>query len=391
MIDLKDLRTRNLPERPFTLHVERGETVGLSGPNGSGKTSLLRFLAGLDADAEGKRYTGTRGALVCQHAEDNLIFSSLREDVRFGTRVRGGEFSEKDFEALRVLFRSEDRPYFQMNSDETERAAFASIYSQHPDLLLLDEPLSYGNHELLAEVLDDARNRGMTVLLASHNPQQSALTDRVIQLDGGNEDEEPIPPLCFDGAKDIPLGTLTLRAYEGAGEPVLKLKRVGGISCELRVGGFYELIGAECSEKTNLLRLMAGLTKPTSGEIRLPVRRAIGYAGPHAGRQLFMNTVIEDVMYAPKNYGLPNAEDAAEKALRRVGLCEKLWQRNPMKLSGGEQRKAALAGVIASEPRLLLLNCPYTDLDNAGIRKLNDFITEYIHTVHTVVLSGGYS
>lgn len=391
MIDLKELRTQNLPERPFTLHVERGETVGLSGPNGSGKTSLLRFLAGLDADAEGKRYTGVRGALVCQHAEDNLIFSSLREDVRFGLRVRGEEFSEKDFQTLCALFRLDEQSYFQMNSDESERAAFASVYSQHPDLLLLDEPLSYGNHELLAEVLDDARTRGVTVLLASHNPQQLALTDRVIQLGGDNEDKEAILPLGFDGARDITLDAVTLRAYEGAGETVLEIKQVDGISCELRAGGFYELIGADCSEKTNLLRLMAGLTKPDSGEIRLPVRREIGYAGSHAGRQLFMNSVIEDVMYAPKNYGLPNAQEAAEKALRRVGLSENLWQRNPMKLSGGEQRKAALAGVIASEPRLLLLDCPYADLDNAGICKLNDFITEYVHTGHTVVLSGGLS
>ncbi len=152
---------------------------------------------------------------------------------------------------------------------------------------------------------------------------------------------------------------------------------------ELHVGERVGLIGANGSGKTTLLRLLTGLLAPTSGTIYLhgePIttepqfrrlRQRVGFCLQHAEDQLFYPVVLEDVAFGPLNLGLSpeKARLRAESTLARLHITD-LAQRLTHRLSGGEMRLVALAGILAMEPELLLLDEPTTGLDPATRERL---------------------
>lgn len=155
-----------------------------------------------------------------------------------------------------------------------------------------------------------------------------------------------------------------------------------GVNLELRAGETLVLLGANGSGKTTLLLHLNGLLEAVSGSITvcgLPVttanysaiRNKVGFVFQDADDQLFMSTVLDDVSYGLLNRGLPpeQARAAAEKALSQVDLVHAAG-RAPYHLSGGEKRRAALAGVLAMEPSILVFDEPTTALDPPAQRNL---------------------
>ena len=151
------------------------------------------------------------------------------------------------------------------------------------------------------------------------------------------------------------------------------------------------LIGANGVGKSTLLRLLVGLNLDYEGSIRveempvvkemLPkVREKIGYVFQDSDSQLFMSTVFEDVAFAPRNYGLPEeeVEKRARHALKLVGMDEKFYKQSPFELSGGQKRRVAIAGVMAMEPKILVLDEPAAGLDPEG----RDTILSQIRNYH---------
>lgn len=462
MIRLKDVRLNHFPESHLDLSVSRGEIVGLSGTNGAGKSTLLRFLAGLEPGWKPENGSeeqfffslspDIRIAMVFQHAEDNLVFSTLREDIRFGLRCKGAKMIESEFQSQLNSLHLEncaDRSYREMSSGELERAALASILSQKPDLLLLDEVLSSQSGqsaaEILAKVLQQAKQDGTTVILASHDQKILAQCDRILHIDRGNIHqnmtdfpeksshstpfEELASKCACSKTKEISLpgSELVLTEYiKGISENIcLRLNNVcygfqdkqlfTNLNIFLREGTLYHLTGPSGSGKSTLLQIMAGLIYVNDGEVlafdqSLPrsgrqgwtkigrvhhqsylnnIRKYIGYAGQHADRQLFRDTVFDDVAFAPQNFGL-NGEDlkaAQVKALYNMRIDESFWKRSSMQLSIGEQRKVALAGVAAAEPLILMLDDPYAELDQNGIESLNRMIMNYLDIGRTIVIA----
>ncbi|MBO7363914.1 MAG: energy-coupling factor transporter ATPase [Lachnospiraceae bacterium] len=171
-------------------------------------------------------------------------------------------------------------------------------------------------------------------------------------------------------------------------------KAVDDISLTLRKGEFAGLIGHTGSGKSTLVQIMNGLLKPTEGTVLLDgqdvhekgfplrnLRRQVGLVFQYPEYQLFEETVLKDVCFGPKNLGLPKEEqeERAKKALSRVGLDARYYDASPFELSGGEKRRAAIAGVLAMEPDILILDEPTAGLDPQGrndllaeIRKLNE-------------------
>ena len=155
-----------------------------------------------------------------------------------------------------------------------------------------------------------------------------------------------------------------------------------------------ELIGHTGSGKSTLIQTFNGLLAPTEGKVtwngkdiyekgfnRREFRSHVGIVFQYPEYQLFETTVLKDVCFGPKNLGISEEESKrkAEEALRLVGLDEKYWQHSPFELSGGQKRRAAIAGVLAMEPEILILDEPTAGLDPKGrdeilgvIKKLNE-------------------
>ncbi|WP_103110171.1 energy-coupling factor transporter ATPase [Brevibacillus reuszeri] len=166
------------------------------------------------------------------------------------------------------------------------------------------------------------------------------------------------------------------------------------ISLTIPSGSFVGIIGQTGSGKSTLIQHLNGLLTPSSGRIllgdvvitpskRLPhaQRRDIGLVFQYPEHQLFEETVAKDVSYGPLNFDLPEAmvESRVRESLEVVGLdYESIKDRSPFHLSGGQMRRVAIAGVLAMQPKVLVLDEPTAGLDPAG-RKA---ILEGIHRIH---------
>jgi len=171
------------------------------------------------------------------------------------------------------------------------------------------------------------------------------------------------------------------------GTPALR-----GVSCRFTHGEAVGIVGANGAGKSTLLLHFNGLLLPQSGEVRigeLPVtagtraqiHRTVGYVFQDADDQLFMPTVEEDVAFGPLNMGLPAEQVRARvhAALEAVGAAH-LASRAPYRLSGGEKRAVAIAGVLAMSPSILVLDEPTSGLDPAARRRLIALLRTFTHT-----------
>ena len=178
------------------------------------------------------------------------------------------------------------------------------------------------------------------------------------------------------------------------------------VSLTVGDGDFLALIGHTGSGKTTLVMHLNALLRPTSGRVlvdgqdinekgydRREVRRRVGLVFQYPEHQLFEETVLKDVMFGPKNMGLSDteAEAKAREAAEFTGLKEELLQKSPFELSGGEKRRAAIAGVIAMDPDVLILDEPTAGLDPRGRDVLLAQIAQYHKARSNTVLLVSHS
>ena len=174
------------------------------------------------------------------------------------------------------------------------------------------------------------------------------------------------------------------------------------VSFEIEKGEFVGIIGHTGSGKSTLVQLLNGLLKPTGGKIYLNgkdiweqpkkirnVRFKVGMVFQYPEYQLFDETVYKDISYGPRNMGLSDEEidEKVRSAAEFAGLKKELLDKSPFDLSGGEKRRAAIAGVIAMDPEVLILDEPTAGLDPLGRDALLSQIQDY-HDVrkNTVIL-----
>ncbi|WP_407386199.1 energy-coupling factor transporter ATPase [Ruminococcus sp.] len=170
-------------------------------------------------------------------------------------------------------------------------------------------------------------------------------------------------------------------------------KAVDQVSFEIERGDFIGIIGHTGSGKSTLVQMLNGLLKPTSGSITLDginiwdkpkeirkIRFKVGLVFQYPEYQLFEETVEKDIAFGPTNMGLNEAEikDRVIKAAQFVDLKPNLLQKSPFDLSGGEKRRAAIAGVIAMDPDILILDEPCAGLDPLG----RDILLTQIYRYH---------
>lgn len=185
--------------------------------------------------------------------------------------------------------------------------------------------------------------------------------------------------------------TENLTYVYGEGTPFRKVA-VDSVNLEIEKGDFAGIIGHTGSGKSTLIQHFNGLLKPTSGAVYIdgerlwddkaklrPVRFKVGLVFQYPEYQLFEETVYKDIAFGPKNMGLDDDEidRRIKETAELVGLSESVMQKSPFELSGGQKRRVAIAGVMAMEPEVLILDEPASGLDPKGREQILGMIKEY--------------
>ena len=175
------------------------------------------------------------------------------------------------------------------------------------------------------------------------------------------------------------------------------------VSLTIEDGSYTALIGHTGSGKSTILQLLNGLLVPSQGSVRVfdtlitsnsknkdirQIRKQVGLVFQFAENQIFEETVLKDVAFGPQNFGVSeeDAEQIAREKLALVGIDESLFDRSPFELSGGQMRRVAIAGILAMEPAILVLDEPTAGLDPLGRKELMTLFKKLHQSGMTIVL-----
>ncbi len=371
------------------LDLDPGELLGLVGLNGSGKSTLVRILAGRLAPSSGNvRRPGRPGygepggtAIIFQRPESQVLGVRVRDDLHWGLPAGSRPPIAELLETVGLAGR-EDTETSTLSGGQLQRLAVAAALARSPRLLISDESTAMvdadGREEVVA-LLTRLRDEGLAVVHVTHRRAETAVADRVVELSGGKvvasgppaaRRPEPVrEEIASRVGRGLVSGRRPLVALEGVGyvysvgTPWAK-RALLGVDLEVGAGEGLVVTGANGSGKTTLAWVLGGLAVPTEGFALLggqPIEQAptrVGVAFQHARLQLLRPSVMADVSAG-------STKEAAEAALRSVALDpQEIGPRRVDDLSGGEQRRVALAGLLLRRPELLVLDEPYAGLDD---------------------------
>ena len=325
----------------------------------------------------------------------------------------------------------------RLSGGQRQRVCIAGALAMEPAVLVLDEPsslLDVRGRAAIMRVMGRLAAAGATLVHVTHFMDEALAADRVVVMQHGHVALEGTPDEVFAAKNAQVIEALGLEmpfearlavalrqagaaggaiaapgapsdekpaACAPAAEPLAILARdlgfsygsdaqaLDGVSLEVPARATTAIVGQTGSGKSTLLRLLCGLEAADAGSLtvcginaatkrgRRQVRRAVGYVMQHPERQLFAQTVAEDVAFGPRNQGLSatEVERRVAHALDLVGLADRR-NASPFELSGGQQRLAAIAGVLAMEPELLVLDEPTAGLDPRGRARLRALMAD---------------
>lgn len=379
--------------------------------------------------------------LVFQNPDDQIVTSVVADDVAFGPENLGVPRAQIAARVARELRRVAMEKYAhadpsRLSGGQRQRVCIAGALAMEPAVLVLDEPsslLDVRGRAAIMRVMGRLAAAGATLVHVTHFMDEALAADRVVVMQRGHVALEGTPDEVFASKNAQVIEALGLEmpfearlaaalradAADGkvaavagpsgekpaapapAAEPPAILARdlgfsygpgaqaLDGVSLEVPVRATTAIVGQTGSGKSTLLRLLCGLEAADAGSLtvcginaatkrgRRQIRRAVGYVMQHPERQLFAQTVAEDVAFGPRNQGLSAAEVERRvvHALELVGLADRR-DASPFELSGGQQRLAAIAGVLAMEPELLVLDEPTAGLDPRGRARLRALMAD---------------
>ncbi|MBS6217041.1 MAG: energy-coupling factor transporter ATPase [Clostridiales bacterium] len=179
-----------------------------------------------------------------------------------------------------------------------------------------------------------------------------------------------------------------------------------GVEFAAYPGEYLGIIGHTGSGKSTLIQHLNGLLKPTGGQVLFEgkdiwetkertrqTRFQVGLVFQYPEYQLFEETIYKDISFGPRNMGLPEEEidRRVREAAHFVGLRDELLERSPFELSGGQKRRVAIAGVIAMEPKVLILDEPTAGLDPVGVEQILQNIRDYHEANNATIILVSHS
>lgn len=441
--------------KEITTCVPSGAFVLLTGPTGCGKSTFLRTLNGLIPHASAGTLTGSvflngknlatqplaatcqQAALLFQNPDDQLFCTLVEDEIAFGLENLGfpSEAIKKRiaFALEQVgLPRFENRDISSLSGGQKQRVALAAICAMQPQVLLLDEPTSHldpqGTRDILDIVTKLNKDLGITVILATHRTREVApLCDHVWLMDEGQlcldlpkskafQDVDPYQRLGVQipigetapSTTQLPLRTTSVPAPSENSNlciselhfryPNTDTDAVRGISCEVERGAVLAIMGANGSGKTTLIHLIAGLLRPSSGEIaiagkarsRVKLHQLAGEVGivfQNPDLLLQAKTVRDEVAFGPNNLRFPTKtlEERVNKTLTRFDLSN-LAAEAPYALSRGQRQRTAVAASFSLHPDLFLLDEPTTGQDAQHLYRLMDELCGEIQREHKTLI-----
>ncbi|MCM1335049.1 MAG: energy-coupling factor transporter ATPase [Bacteroides sp.] len=298
-----------------------------------------------------------------------------------------------------------------------EEAAQAErvVVMDHGKILMDDEPRRIFSRveELRARSLDVPQvtelmhrlhKKGISVSKEVLNEEEALRELEKLPLKKGKGPAPTVKPISKAEAE--PIAEVRDLVYKYSVGTPFEATAVDHVSLTVAKGEFIGVIGHTGSGKSTLIQHLNGLLKPTEGEIYIDreniwgknadiraVRFVAGLVFQYSEYQLFEETVYKDIAYGPKNMGLSEEEidRRVRAAAKSMGLSDELLNRSPFDLSGGQKRRAALAGVIAMQPRLLILDEPAAGLDPKGRDRVLSEIYSYHKESGTTILLVSHS
>lgn len=402
------------------LEIAYGQRIAIIGKNGSGKSTLAKIIAGLSSPDSGivtlcgikvfeannvdsKAYQKAResiGALF-QSPEDQIVTTVVEDDVAFGLEnlCASKEFMKQNISnALRAVNMENHRfsDPSNMSGGQQQRVAIASSIATKSKLIVLDEPTSMLDScakEDVNKLFNKLQTSGTTIVQVTHKISECKNADRILMLENGKLRDVSLLELdefftekspaviesksMTENAKKsntaIEISNLNV-SYTNSQTPIIR-----DYSLSVKSGEIVAIMGKNGCGKSTLAKTICALIKYDSGSICVngikisektsksqmrEIRKNIGYVMQLPEQQLFAQTVFEDVAYGPKNFGLEGRElhSRVLNALKSLHI-EHLAQKSPFELSGGQQRLAAIAGVLACNPKILVLDEPTAGLD----------------------------
>lgn len=404
--------------------------AGLAAPD-AGHATLLGNNVFDETGAHADAYRSARHGIgaVFQHPEDQIVTTITEDDVAFGPENLAIAHDDIDLRiamSLDAVDMSEQREAdpTRMSGGQQQRVAIAGMLAMNPEILVLDEPTAMLDPQGRADImhiLDELQQHGTTIILVTHHRDEFVNADRIIRLDNGRivqsargntasipemdesdtaQEDNPIAKSNIANGASKPISAVPIieihnliYQYPNSSKPVLDK-----LSMTINEGETVAITGHNGAGKTTLARLLCALDQPQSGNItidtipvarqrangnmqslkradREKLRATIGYVMQHPERQLFAETVAEDIAYGPRNQHLDETQ-VSERVNQAMTLLhiEHLADRSPFDLSGGQQRLAAIAGIIACQPQILIMDEPTAGLDEAATTRVHNLI-----------------
>ena len=398
--------------------IEKGSYTAFVGYNGSGKSTIARLLCGLEKQDSGSIEIdkNSRIGIVFQSPKNQLVSGIVSRDTEFGPQNLGlspAETELRTIESLNIvdMLDRAGSSTSALSLGQTQKVALSGVIALRPDILILDEAVSMLDPASRKDILDFIKywhKCGNTIIQITHDPEIVKEADNVIGMENGRIFFYGTKTAFFEHSANVkrisgkPIEKNNRNLDFSSLETSLKINNlnfvydkvsdkkhgVSNISFDLYKGTITALTGPSGAGKSTILELCSGLLKG-EGNIYVSGKRPV-LAQQNAQAALFENFAADDVAFGPRNNGYTGKKlkDIVKKSMENASIpFDEFGERRTFALSGGEQRRLSIAGILALDSDILLFDEPTAGLDSVTRYKVLMMFKELAAEGKTIVFS----